>query len=90
MDRYQDPVYQNSERLYVRFCSASFKHLQWIQNKIKFLLKIKGFITTHRTRIFYLRFAKNDSLILLPYLYHSENIPYLQRKYKIVKDLLNN
>ena len=32
--RYQDPVYQNSERLYVRFCSASFKHLQWIQNKI--------------------------------------------------------
>lgn len=87
--RYQDPVYPNSERLYVRFCSASFEHIRWIQKKVKSLLRIKGFIT-QGNRIFYLRFAKNDSLILLPCLYHSGNIPCLQRKYKIIKDLLDN
>lgn len=87
--RYQDPVYPNSKRLYIRFCSASLKHLQWLQKKIKSLLKIKGFIV-RGDRIFSLRFAKKDSLILLPRLYPEENIPCLQRKYKIVKNLLNN
>jgi len=86
--RYQDPVYPKSERLYIRFCSASLKHIQWLQKKVKFLLKIKGFIT--QGHIFYLRFAKRDSLILLPHLYPEKNVPCLRRKYKIVKNLLNN
>ena len=86
--RYQDPVYPNRERLYIRFCSASLKHIQWLQKKVKFLLKIKGFIT--QGHIFYLRFAKRDSLILLPHLYPEKNVPCLRRKYKIVKNLLNN
>jgi hypothetical protein len=87
--RYQDPIYPNSERLYIRFCSASLEHIRWLQNRIKSLLKIKGYIT-QGDRISYLRFAKNDSLILLPCLYPKEDVPCLQRKYKIVKNLLNN
>lgn len=87
--RYQDQVYPGSERLYIRFCSASLKHIQWLRKKIKSLLKIKGFVT-QGNHIFYLRFAKRSSLILLPRLYPRENVPCLQRKYKIVKNLLNN
>lgn len=87
--RYQDPIYTNSERLYIRFCSASLKHIQWLQKKTGSLLKIKGFITKGNG-IFYIRFAKKDSLILLPNLYHKRNIPFLWRKYKIVKNLINN
>lgn len=86
--RYQDRVYPNSERLYIRFCSASLEHVQWLQKKIKSLLKFKGSIS--RGRIFYLRFAKKDSLVLLTNLYHKKNLPFLWRKYKIVKNLLNN
>ena len=85
--KYQDPVYPNSERLYIRFFSASHKHIQWIQKKIKSLLGIKGY-TRHETTGLLLSFAKKDSLKLLPYLYPTKNVPCLKRKYKIIKDFL--
>lgn len=84
---YQDSVYPNSERLYVRFCSASLKHIQWLQQKIVSLLDINGFITKGENECL-LNFAKRDSLKLLPRLYYAKNIPYLKRKYNIVKEFL--
>ena len=38
---YQDPVYPNSQRLYMRFASGSLKHLEWIQLRIKSLFSLK-------------------------------------------------
>lgn len=86
--RYQDPVYPNSERLYIRFCSASLKHIQWLQERINSLLKINGFIRSG-SRVYSLAFAKKDSLTLLPRLYPTSNVPCLKRKYKIIKKFLN-
>jgi hypothetical protein len=85
--RYQDPVYLNSQRLYIKFYSASIRHIEWVQKKIKCLIKISGFIRCER-REFSLTFAKKDSLTLSNYLYYINNIPCLKRKFKIVKDFL--
>lgn len=87
--KYQDPIYPNSQRLYIKFQSASLKHIHWLQKRIKSLLKFDGFVR-NEARVFSLTFAKKDSLILLPYLYSANNIPCLKRKYKIIKNFLNN
>ena len=87
IQRFQDPVYKNSQRLYIVFNSAALEHLKWLQTKIKSLLNIKGFIKTGK-RVFSLTFAKNESLKLLPFLYPIKNVPCLKRKYRIIKDLL--
>lgn len=84
---YQDPIYPNSQRLYIRFLSANLKHIQWIQRRIKSLLKIKGSVTASQG-LFLLKFAKRDSLALLPNLYPMNNVHYLKRKYKIARSFL--
>jgi len=84
--KYQDPVYQNSQRLYVNFCSASLTHLKWLQNTINKLLTIKGFM--RKNPIYYLTYAKNDSVKLLKSLYHSDNLPCLKRKFMIARSFL--
>lgn len=88
--KYQDPVYINSQRLYINFHSASLIHIQWIQRKIKSLLRIKGFIRKvgQNGKEFCLTFAKKDSLLLLPHLYRTKNVPCLKRKFEIVKEFL--
>src|SRR3989338_8156667 len=82
--KFQDPVYKNSQRLYVVFHAASHKHIQWLRGKIHELLSIRGFIE-QTTRQFRLTFAKKESLKLLPYLYHRENLPSLIRKHKLAE-----
>lgn len=87
--KYQDPVYPNSQRLYIRFYSASLIHLKWLQQKINSLLNIHG-STGHLAEIFCLSFAKKESLKLLPKIYLNPKAPCLKRKYKIVKPILEN
>jgi hypothetical protein len=84
---YQDPVWKNSQRLYVVFTSASMAHLQWLHDRIDTLVGIKGFIRAN-LRVYSLTYSKRASLQLLPYLYHSQNIPCLERKYKIANSIL--
>lgn len=86
--KYQDPIYPNSQRLYIKFLSASTEHIQWLQRQINFLLGISGFIR-NENRVSSLTFAKKDSMTLLPYLYPTNNIACLKRKYKIIKEFLN-
>src|SRR5690606_17520304 len=45
---YFDPRWKNSFMYYLVFISASKKHVVWIQNKLKTLLKINGHVTTGR------------------------------------------
>ncbi|MBU2635208.1 LAGLIDADG family homing endonuclease [Patescibacteria group bacterium] len=87
--KYQDPVYPNSQRLYIRFYSASINHLNWLQEKLNNLLKIHGYIGPG-ARVFSLTFAKKESLKLLTKLYPNPSIPCLQRKYKIVELILKD
>lgn len=84
---FQDPVYPNSERLYIIFHSASLKHLKYLQGQIKNLLDINSSIMFH-SKEFALQYAKKASLKLLPYLYYNDEVPCLKRKYKIAQSHL--
>lgn len=86
--KYQDSIYPNSQRLYVRFCSSSLNHLKWIRRRLEELLGIKGHFKKFK-RTLGLAFAKKESLKLLPKIYPNPNVPCLNRKYKIVQPLIH-
>jgi len=86
--KYYDPVYPKSLRLYVSFMSASLPHLLWIKEKIAKLLSINGFIRKE-PKVYELTYSKKNSIKLLSYLYPSENIPKLERKFLIAKEFIN-
>lgn len=85
---YQDSVYTNSQRLYTRFACASLKHLVWLRKKIKKFLGIKGSLQQTVKRIFELRYAKAESIILLQAIYYSKQLPCLRRKRDIAEPFL--
>ena len=84
---YHDPIFKNSVRLYVKFTSASLKHVLWLQDTITKLIKIKGYIRKN-TRAFDLTYAKKDSIVLLKKIYYTENLPCLKRKINIAKNFI--
>lgn len=85
--KYQDPVYPNSQRVYINFYAISFKYLQWLKKTLNRLLNINGYIRKGVGTLI-LTYAKKESLKLLPRLYYNDEIPYLKRKYKIAQSLL--
>ncbi|MBI4982791.1 MAG: LAGLIDADG family homing endonuclease [Candidatus Omnitrophica bacterium] len=85
------------KRLYTHFISSSPPHIKWIAQKLSSILAIKGDLSCDR-RIGYngrekclwrLRFAKNDSLKLLSWLYYKPDLPCLKRKRKIAERFIN-
>ena len=84
---FPDPVYPNSQRLYVSFCSASRKHLEWLQARIVKLLGIDGFLQDGNHE-FTLTFAKQDSIRLLRAIYPASDVPCLKRKYNRAEKFL--
>lgn len=77
---YYDSRWKNSFMLYTAFASGSKIFLEWIQNKINELYGINGKITIHRNSYYQLRYAKNNSVLLLKQIYYQSNIPCLERK----------
>jgi len=76
-------------QLRLRFCSASFNHLEWIKNSIMRLYKISGgFISKPIKNTQYLVYSKADSIKLLELMYYFEVEYYLHRKYKIAFEFL--
>lgn len=74
-------------RLYITFRSASFKHIEWIRQRIYKNLKIKGSLSGWKNvkiknakTLWTLRFCKNESLRLLKYIYYNKDVPCLRRK----------
>lgn len=86
--KYQDKVFPNSQRLYLRFYSASIIHLNWLRKRIKILLNVKGRVQKV-TKEYVLIYSKRESLKMLPFIYPNKNVPCLHRKYKIVEPFLN-
>lgn len=84
---YNDPIYPNSRRLYLRFMSANKVHIRWLQKQIKELYGIIGKIRPV-PRAWVLIYAKNESKILLRAIYYKQRIPFLNRKRDIVEDYL--
>jgi hypothetical protein len=80
-------------RLYTAFNSTSEKHLTWIRETIKRQLGIQGGLTsfcgkTRKLPLWTLRFAKNDSIKLLRWLYYNDSLPCLVRKRKIAEQFI--
>ena len=82
---YQDPVFLDSLRLYVRFYSGSQAFLDWLQDTIRRLWCLRGFQTPTTIR---LNYAKEESIKLLNHLYDPYDSISLSRKYRIAKPFI--
>lgn len=81
------------ERLYTVFISTSSEHIKWIRLTLIKLLNVKGSLSffTGKNRViplWSLRFAKKDSLKILPWIYYDSSLPCLERKRKIAERFL--
>ncbi len=86
---YWDPRWKSSFMFYMVFVSASKRHLEWIKDKIYSLYGIVGRLSVHNKSIYHLRFAKNNSLVLIEKIYHKSTRSYLKRKYSKIKEALS-
>ena len=84
---YWDSRWASSFMFYVNFSSGSLFHLEWLKSKLKKFLKINGHIKSG-TRSWQLNYAKKESKVIIPKMYHAENLPCLKRKYKKLKTIL--
>ena len=79
---YWDKRWQSSFMFYIGFLSASQKHIIWLKKSIKNNIKIKGYLSKkQKDGVYQLKYAKEDSRILISKLYYKKNLPYLKRKY---------
>ncbi len=86
---YWDPRWKSSFMFYTEFVSASKNHIYWLQNQIHKLLGLKGHITKSDSNSCYqLKYAKGDSLTLLPKIYYKNHHAHLGRKYLKIKKVL--
>jgi hypothetical protein len=78
-----------SYMFYTIFISASRDHVDWLRYEIHQRLGIKGHITkAKRGTIYQLKYAKVDSLKLLPKLYYNADVVCLPRKRKKIETAL--
>src|SRR3989344_5472611 len=79
---YWDKRWKSSFMLYIIFVSASEKYVAWLRNKIFEQLGIKGHVTTavRKGNWYQLKYAKNDSLILINAMYKNSRVIHLKRK----------
>jgi hypothetical protein len=80
-------------RLYTSLISTNREQIEWVRSQIKMVLKIQGALSSYTKKdrklpIWQLRFAKNDSLKLLPWIYYKPGLPCLKRKRKIADSSL--
>lgn len=86
---YWDPRWKSSHMFYTVFISASENHIYWLRHMLFRRLGIRGHISKSRMNSAYqLKYAKAESLKLLPKIYYSGSIAYLPRKFQKVKKAL--
>lgn len=88
---YFDPRWKSSFMFYTIFTSASRAHINWLQSVISQRLNIKGHVTGHGVKrtAYQLKYAKADSLKLLPMMYYSAEIMSLKRKRLKIEQMLH-
>jgi len=86
---YYDQRWASSFMFYTLFASASEPYVRWLQEQIYRMMAVKGHITKAKgSSIFQLKFAKKDSLALLPRMYHSPRVVCLSRKRLKIEKML--
>lgn len=86
---YFDRRWKSSYMFYLTFVSASKRHIDWIRIRTNELLGIKGHVVGDgKKKIYHLRFAKRESLLLLRRMYCIQTAVHLLRKrLKIIRAL---
>lgn len=77
-----DRRWHSSFMFYIAFSSASLNFLKWLQRKIKNSCNLNGSIGLSGKETYILKYAKKESTVLFNKMFHSKNLPFLQRKYK--------
>lgn len=86
---YWDPRWKSSFMFYTVFISASKGHIEWLQKGIRSVLDIKGHITkSPKNSAYQLKYAKAESLKLLPKLYYDSDVVCLSRKRRKIEKAL--
>ena len=86
---YWDPRWRSSFMFYIELTSASKDHILWLQKQISEFIDVKGRITKSRNNSVYrLKYAKTESLKLLPKLYYNADVVCLSRKRKKIEKAL--
>ena len=88
---YWDKRWKSSLMFYTTFVSASKQHILWLRKSIKQIINLNGHIThAKKSTIYQLKYAKNESKILLKKIYYSDKIPCLRRKRLKIFNILDN
>lgn len=78
---YYDPRWKSSFMFYTAFVSASKSHVLWLRAENRKLLGVQGHITKGVGSLVYqLKYAKAESLRLLPKMYYDNGVVCLGRK----------
>ena len=86
---YWDSRWRSSFMYYTTFNSASEKHLLWLRAEISAEAGVHGhMIKTGKTPMYTLRYAKAESLKLLPRMYYNADVVCLSRKRKKIVSAL--
>lgn len=86
---YWDPRWRSSFMFYTAFLSASERHILWLREIISDKICIKGHITkTGKAPMYELKYAKTESLKLLPRLYYNADVVCLSRKREKIEKAL--
>lgn len=86
---YFDPRWRSSYMFYTTFISASSLYIEWIRKEIFNRLEIAGHITGDgRKTVLQLKYAKAESLKLLPRLYPAKDVLALSRKRLKIEKML--
>jgi len=86
---YWDPRWRSSYMFYTIFASASKPHITWLRKMISTLAFVNGHITkAKRSSVYQLKYAKAESLKLLPKLYYTNAVVCLSRKRKKIEKAL--
>lgn len=86
---YRDPRWRSSFMFYTVFVSASKDHIDWIRGELSEKLKIKGHININIGKsTIELKYAKKESLKLLPKLYYDNGVICLSRKRRKIEKAL--
>ena len=79
---YFDPRWRSSFMFYTVFVSASTSHIRWLRSEIQRHLGIRGHVTGKEMKgaAYQLKYAKAESLQLLPKMYYDNRAICLSRK----------
>lgn len=83
---YMDPRWANSHMFYISFASGSGAFAKWLQKTLLKTIGIQGHIWGNK-KFFQLKYAKQESLVLVRKMYYSKQVPCLERKRKKILDI---